>query len=174
MWRTRLARDEGQTHARAGPSSQALTTVLTAIHVACEVPTFTSHKAVAAFVGATLERCGARIGPLLGNELAAARERLHATERARVERLARRDEAIAYELASMLRAGATCGELFQPLLFDDIAIEKTRMTGETDGRSDRHPVTRPTQKNLNAMDSVDEADEGERVESTLVMALVVR
>ena len=32
----------------------------------------------------------------------------------------------------MLRARAASGGMFQPLLFEDIAIEKTTMTGATD------------------------------------------
>jgi hypothetical protein len=160
IWRTRVERNDGRAQARAGTPSQ----VLTVIHVACDVPSFTSRSAVSAFVTATLERCSMRIRPLLDNDLAAARERLRAMDRARVERLARRDDAIAAEMAAMLRARAAGGGAFQPLLFEDIAIEKTAMTG-VNGEGGHTWAPGPLDASAGAAD---------RVESTLVVALVLR
>ncbi len=138
------------------------------IHVACGVPNFTGRKGVAAFVTATLEQCSVRTRALLDNELAIARERLRATDRERIERLARRDEAIAAEMAAMLRARAASGGVFQPLLFEDIAIEKTTMTG-ANGERLLHIATRGRRAHSRPLHGATE-----RVESALVMVLVVR
>jgi hypothetical protein len=169
VWRTRVERNDGQAQARAGRPSQ----VLTVIHVACDVPSFTSRRAVSAFVTATLERCSMRTRPLLDTELAAAREHLRATDRARIERLARRDDTIAAEMTAMLRARAASGGAFQPLLFEDIAVEKTTRAGATDACCRTRAAV-----SFNADADVDAAanatDATERVESTLVMALVLR
>lgn len=174
VWRTRLPHRNGQPHTRDGPASQLLTTVLTAIHIACDVPQVTSHRAVAAFVSATVERCSARIGPLLDSELTTACERLEGTDRARLDRLARRDEAIAIELAAMSRAGAASDGMFQPLLFDDIAVEKASPIGEPYASSNGYHVTRSAMKDVDVMHSLDETDDTQRVESSLLMALVLR
>ena len=174
-----MPRGDGESHARAGPPLH----VLTAIHVACDVPRFNTRKAIASFVASTLERCSERTTPLLNREVAAARERLRAADRERIGRVARRDEAIAGEIAATLRARAGGGGVFQPLLFEDIAIEKTAMAGTID---DAHRRTRrlaslganaDSEVAFNAAavaDVADLADAMERVESTLVMALLLR
>lgn len=162
IWQTRMERGGGEARDRAGPPSS----VLTAMHVACDIPRFTNHRAITAFVRSTLGRCDARIQTLCDGELAAARERLRVTDRARIERLARRNDAIAGELAAMLRARAASGGAFQPLLFEDIAIEKTTMTGANgEGRHTWAP---------GPLDAGAGAGVTERGESTLVMALVLR
>ena len=102
---------------------------------------------------------------MLDNELTVARERIGATDRERIERLARRDDAIAAEMAAMLRARAASGGAFQPLLFEDIAIEKTTMTG-ANGEGCCRTRGRPAH--------LMPPPRAERVESTLVMALVLR
>jgi hypothetical protein len=141
------------------------------MHTACDVPNFGGRKAVASFVAATLERCSVRIRSLLDNELADAGERIHSTDRARIERLARRDEAIASELAAMLRARAAGDGAFQPLLFEDIAIEKTTLAGQTGACRTRAPVSHEAGADGGAASM--SLNAAERVESTLVMALVL-
>jgi hypothetical protein len=158
--------------------------VLTAIHIACDIPRFDSRKALAAFVASTLERCSARTKPLLDGELAAARERLRMADRERIGRLARRDDAIAAEMAEMLRTRATGGGgMFQPLLFEDIAIEKTTIAGAVGAYCyPPAPVSPGADAAVEAANAdvetaanaADGAESMKRVESTLVMALVLR
>jgi hypothetical protein len=162
IWRTRMERGDGEARGRAGPPLS----VLTVMHIACGVPKLTSHRAIAAFVRRTLGRADARIQALCDRELAAARERLRATDRERIERLAGRDDAIASELAAMLRARAASGGAFQPLLFEDIAIEKTTMKG-----ADIEVCHVRTSGPLDAGSDTVVAD---RLEPALVMALVLR
>ena len=136
IWRTRVERDNAQAQAQAHAQGRADHSpfVLTVMHIACEVPRLTTHRAVAAFVTSTLERCRARVQRLLDDELTRARERDYATERARIERLARRDDAIEAEITAMLRDRAAADGMFQPLLFDDIAVERsTRASANDDG-----------------------------------------
>jgi superfamily II DNA or RNA helicase len=128
IWRTRVQTDDGEAQSRARQPWQ----MLTVTHIACDVPDLRSNRSVAAFVLSMIERGRARMQPLLDSELSLARERLRAAQRARIERLARRDDAIATEMSAMLSARAAANGSFQPLLFDDIAIEKTTMTGVND------------------------------------------
>jgi hypothetical protein len=108
---------------------RAPSSVLIATHIACEVPRFVDRAAVAAFVTSTIERCRARIQPLIDRERIVARDRLDAAERARTMRLARRDHAIEASMVATLRTRAAVSGWLQPLLFDDIASEKTTMAG---------------------------------------------
>lgn len=127
IWRTRVHPDVGDAKdiVRPRPPSP----VLIATHIACEVPRFPGRVAIAAFVAATVARCRERLEPLLDRELAVARERLDAADGERVERLARRDDAIEEALVAALRARATADGSLQPLLFEDIASEKTTTAG---------------------------------------------
>jgi hypothetical protein len=138
--------------------------VLTVIHVACELPRFANRRAVAAFVTSTLERCGARVQSLLDSELALARERLVTAEGTRLERLARRDEAIAAAMTAMLRTRSVNNGAFQPLLFEDIAGEKPKMAGAPHDES-WHAWSPEPPRVTHTKD---------RIASTLALVLVVR
>jgi superfamily II DNA or RNA helicase len=161
LWRTRVDRhdnDDGHDNYSQG-LSRSSSPVLAVMHIACEIPHFSGREAIATFVTSMLERYRARIQPLLDSEAAIARERLDMAERARVERLARRDDAIALEMAAMLRARAVSSGSCQPLLFEDIAREKTGMTRALEGSRDswtrestgalgRGPERKPTTSSL--------------------------
>jgi superfamily II DNA or RNA helicase len=137
LWRTRMHREDGRAQSRARPSSPALT-VPAAIHIACEIPRFADRGTVAAFVSSTLERCRARVQSLLDIELTLARERFDATDRPRIDRLARRDDAVSAAMTALLRSRAASSGLFQPLLFEDIAREKTGLAAAAAGALDEN------------------------------------
>jgi hypothetical protein len=74
-------------------------------------------------------------------------------------------------MAAMLRARAAGDGAFQPLLFEDIAIEKTTLAGQTGACCTRAPVSREVGADGDAASM--SLNAAERVESTLVMTLVL-